>query len=349
MKKSRLILCSILLLVTLTVSVVFNGNSFSKDNSAVATAVNSAGENVNLIATAADNAKAYDLASTELPVGDGKVSSQPTAGYVFACNRNFRTGGARHTGEWFHGDTWNPLDKPHVQGEVLWPDASFSMATQANVLAVTSNGLPVGSPTGNFPIARNDPAYAYDTNPNAIAPQQLAFNIPLAPVLAEEPSCLSMGMIGFTVNGVAFYNALDDAGHDAAAHEVQDLCNGHPQGKGQYHYHSSSPCLPEAEDNTVVGWALDGYPILGMQDASGNPLTNADLDDCHGRVEQVAVDGRTYNYAYRLTPEYPYTLACFSGQVLPETQQSIRQSMGPPQQRGANGRPQRGANGRPQR
>jgi hypothetical protein len=25
-----------------------------------------------------------------------------------------------------------------------------------------------------------------------------------------------MGMIGFTVNGVAFYNALDDAGHDVA-------------------------------------------------------------------------------------------------------------------------------------
>ena len=56
-----------------------------------------------------------------------------------------------------------------------------------------------------------------------------------------------MGMIGFTVTGVALYNALDAAGRDAAAHEVQDLCDGHPQGRGQYHYHSSSPCLPGAE------------------------------------------------------------------------------------------------------
>jgi YHYH protein len=284
--------------------------------------------------------KARNLAPKELPVGDGKVSDQPKAGYVFACNSSFRTSGARHTGSWFHGDTWNPLDKPHVQGQVQWPNASFGTSAQGNTLSVKSNGLPVGTPTGTFPIARNDPAYAYDTNPNPSSAQQLVFNIPLKPVKAEEPSCLSMSMIGFTVNGVAFYNALDDAGHDAAAHEAQDLCDGHPQGKGQYHYHSGSSCLPKG-NNAIVGWALDGYPILSMNDAAGKLLTNADLDVCHGRAEQAIVDGRTYNYAYRLTREYPYTLSCFAGQILPETRQSIRQSMGPPRPRDANGRPLR--------
>jgi hypothetical protein len=285
--------------------------------------------------------EARDPASTELPVGDGKVSDHARAGYVFACNHGFRGGGARHTGSWFHGDTWNPLEKPHVRGRVVWPDASFTTAARGNALAVTGNGLPVGAPTGTFPIARDDPAYAYDTNPNPIIARELAFEIPLHPVAAKGPGCLPMGMIGFTVTGVAFYNALDDAGHDAAAHEVQDLCNGHPQGKGQYHYHSSSPCIPGAEDNAVVGWALDGYPILGMRDAAGKRLTNADLDACHGRAERVVVDGRAYGYAYRVTREYPYTLGCFSGRVLPETRQSIRQSMGPPPQRGPGGRPRR--------
>lgn len=74
-----------------------------------------------------------------------------------------------------------------------------------------------------------------------------------------------MGMIGFTTTGVALCNALDDAGLDTAAHGVQDLCNGQPLGKGQYHYHNASPCLPGADGNTHVGWALDGYPILGMR------------------------------------------------------------------------------------
>lgn len=286
-----------------------------------------------VILTMGSQVRAQGLAPNELPVGDGKVSNQPQAGYVFACNQNFRTGGARHTGPWFHGDTWNPLDKPHVRGKVLWPNASFTMAAQGNVLAINGNGLPVGTATGIFPIASDDPVYTYDTNPNPISTQQLAFNIPLNPVKAQAPSCLSMGMIGFTVNGVAFYNALDAAGRDAAAHEVQDLCDGHPQGKGQYHYHSGSSCLPKG-NNTVVGWAIDGYPILSMNDAAGKLLTNADLDACHGRAEKVIADGRAYDYAYRLTREYPYTLSCFSGQALPETRQSIRESMGPPRQRG---------------
>jgi hypothetical protein len=266
--------------------------------------------------------KPSNLATTELPVGDEKVSNQPRVGYVFACNSNFRTGGARHTGSWFHGNTWNPLKKPHVQGKVQWPNASFETAAQGNALAVKSNGLPVGTPTGTFPIASNDPVYAYDTNPNSIKPQKLAFNLPLKPVKAEQPGCLSKMMIGVTTNGVAFYSALDDAGNDAAAYEVQDLCDGHPQGKGHYHYHSGSDCLPKGK-NAVVGWALDGYPILTMNDAAGKLLTNADLDICHGRAEKVVADGRTYDYAYRLTREYPYTLSCFAGQLLPETRQSM--------------------------
>ncbi len=270
----------------------------------------------------------------ELPVGDGRVSDHPSVGDVYACQQNFREGGARHVGDWFHGDTWDPLAKPHVAGRVMWPQAEHSLQATADALTMAGNGLPVGQPTGIFPIAHDDPVYQYDTNPNPITAQSLSFQIPLKPTRAASPGCLPMGMIGFTNTGVALYNALDDAGRDAAAHEVQDLCDGHPQGKGQYHYHSSSPCLPGADRNEVVGWALDGYPVLGMKDAQGVLLTNADLDGCHGRAETVHVDGRQYEYAYRLTREYPYIMGCFTGMVMQETRQSIRASMGPPRQRG---------------
>jgi YHYH protein len=292
-----------------------------------------------LVVMISDPVLAHHPVATELPVGDGKVTDHPATGNVFACRTQFRTGGARHVGEWLHGDTWNPLEKPHVRGRLLWPDAVFALTEADDTLSVESNGLPVDQPTGSFPIARDDPAYAYDTNPNPIMAQSLAFDIPLAPIKATEPGCLPMGMTGFTLTGVAIYSAIDDAGLDAAAHEVQDLCNGHPQGKGQYHYHNSSPCLPGAESNAVIGWALDGYPILGMRDARNKLITNADLDVCHGRAEQVSVDGRTYAYAYRLTQEYPYTMGCFTGWVPAETRASIRQSMGLPRQRLADGRP----------
>ena len=277
----------------------------------------------------------------ELPLGDGRVTDRPAVGNVFACRTRFRGGGARHDGPWFHGDTWNPAEKPHVAGRVMWPEAKFSLTPHGDRLTVEGNGLPVQQPTGAFPISRNDPVYKYDTNPNGIAAHNLSFEIPAKPVRADAPSCVPMGMIGFTITGVAIYNALDDAGRDAAAHEIQDLCDGHPQGRGQYHYHSSSPCLPGAESNALVGWALDGYPILGMRDAKGKLLTNADLDACHGRAEAVNARGRTYSYAYRLTQEYPYTLGCFTGQVQRSTRQAIRRSLGPPRRRGPDGRPPR--------
>jgi YHYH protein len=274
-----------------------------------------------------------------LPLGDGHVTDHPSAGNVYACQTTFRVG-ARHEGPWFHGDTWNAEEKPHVTGRVIWPEANFTLIRRGDDLAVEGNGLPVEQPTGIFPISPNDPAYQYDTNPNGIKAQNLSFEILAAPVRADQPGCLPMGMIGFTMTGVAIYNALDDAGRDAAAHEIQDRCDGHPQGKGQYHYHSaSSPCLPGAERDTLVGWALDGYPILGMRDAYGTLLTNADLDACHGRAQRVNVSGRTYNYAYRLTREYPYTLGCFAGKVQQKTMQAIRRAMGPPKRRGPNRRP----------
>lgn len=289
----------------------------------------------------------------ELPVGDGKVSTSAKTGYVFSCSQNFRGGGARHVGSWFKGDTWDPTQKPHVQGSIMWPNAQFSMTQDGATVDVLGNNLPLSQPTGTFPIASNDPAFQFDTNPNPITSIAMSFSIPLHPYPENIPSCLSMGMIGFTITGVAFYNALDDAGKDAAAHEVQDLCDGHPQGKGQYHYHSSSPCLPGANQNKIVGWALDGYPILGMVDGSGRQITNADLDACHGREEIVSTNGRTYNYAYRITAEYPYIMGCFTGKVLEETTQSLRASMGIPKQRNKQSSPsqdaQHGENAPPQR
>ncbi len=263
----------------------------------------------------------------ELPVGDGHVTSHPAKGNVYACQTHFRGGGAEHTGSWFHGDTWDPDAKPHVSGRVMWPNARFDVSMSGDSLVVRGNGLPVGQPTGTFPISRNDVAYKYDRNPNSIRAQNMSFHIPAEPVRASQPGCLPMGMIGVTKTGVALYNALDDGGRDAAAHEIQDVCDGHPQMRGQYHYHSGSPCIPGASGNSLVGWALDGYPILGMRDASGGLITNAELDACHGRAESVTVEGRRYDYAYRLTQEYPYIMGCFTGETATTTQ-SIRASAG---------------------
>jgi YHYH protein len=231
----------------------------------------------------------------------------------------FRGGGAQHVGPWIHGKTWDLTQKITVRGRITWPEAQFSITTGGASRLVsrilTGNDLPVNTPTGQFPIARDDPAWQIDRNPNRVAPQDIQLVLPRDPKTAGSPSCVPMGLIGVALNGVAIFNALDDAGRDAVAHEVQDLCNGHPQMRGEYHYHGPSPCLPDETGlNTLIGYAIDGFGIYSMYDANGREITTADLDECHGRVSDVPWDGRSVSlYHYVLTRDYPYTVGCFRG------------------------------------
>jgi YHYH protein len=254
-----------------------------------------------------------------LPLGDGNVSTTSAAvGSVFACRAgNPNAGGAQVDGPWIHGSTWNANQKVVVQGNVSWPSANFSVSVRGRSRVIVTNDLPSGFDTGTFPIQSSDPAYQYDRNPNTIkSGQSITATLPTTPDAASSPHCLPGGAIGVLLNGVLLFDALDGPGRDAVAHEEQDLCQGHPQQDGQYHYHEVPTCLRDnaTGSSTVVGWALDGYPIVVERDAAGNLPNNADLDACHGRVSPVTVDGaRRMTYHYDATLEYPYTLGCFHG------------------------------------
>jgi hypothetical protein len=146
-------------------------------------------------------------------------------------------------------------------------------------------------------------------------------------------------MIGVALSGVAIFNALDAAGRDAVAHEVQDRCNGHPQMQGQYHYHGPTDCIPGATaSNGLIGYALDGFGIYSSYDEGGRELTNADLDECHGRVSRIMWDGREVTlYHYVLTREYPYTVGCFRGSALRMPGREGNQAQGGPPRQGPGG------------
>lgn len=264
----------------------------------------------------AQSARMDVLDPRALPLGDGRVSAEPRRGYVFSCRTQFRGGGAQHAGDWIRGSTWDSTHKIAVQGDVRWTNAVFTIATLGGERRLEGNGLPVGHATGIFPVQRSDPAFLIDRNPNRIQAQAVAFSLPLAPTVAPAPSCVPMGIIGVALNGVALFNALDDSGRDAVAHEVQDRCNGHPEMRGRYHYHGPSPCLAGTTSrNALVGYALDGFGITSSYDENGRELTNADLDECHGRISPIMWDGRQVSmYHYVLTREYPFTVGCFRGQ-----------------------------------
>jgi hypothetical protein len=253
--------------------------------------------------------------SHRLPVGDGRISTTPVAGSVWACTRTFGGGGAFQAGPWFFNDGFFDLSaKTVVQGAIEWPH-QFEIESTDDVRIVRGNGLP-DHPTGQFPIASDDDAYQYDRNPNRIRPQSLEIQLPQRPVLAAAPSCAPQGAIGVLLSGSVFFNALDARGDDAVAHEIQDQCQGHPERTGAYHYHSLTPCLAEGgpEHSSLVGYAFDGFGLYGRRGEAGLDLTNVNLDECHGHTHEVVWDGQaTVLYHYHATWEYPYTLGCYRG------------------------------------
>ncbi len=260
------------------------------------------------------------LDCTKLPLGDLKFSTTgPQQGYVYLCNT---PSGAPvvSTAPWIDAaaGTWNLTTKIAVQGSVSYP-GTFSETVNGATRTIVSNGEPVApETTGVFPIQASDPASQYDRNPNSIGAQSDDFSLPADPTAAAAPGCLSGGMIGITITGVAIYDAFDAAGYDGAAHEVQDSCNGHPDQSSTYHMHAHiQQCVHDdgspTQNSSLLGYALDGYGIYGPW-YNGKILTSADLDECHGITSPVEWDGRLVTmYHYVSTYDFPYTLACYHG------------------------------------
>jgi hypothetical protein len=257
---------------------------------------------------------------TKLPLGDGRASDTPKAGYIYSCQTEFdsNAGGAGTDGPWIDtaAGTWNAEDKVSVPGSVDWPH-SFKTTLNGDTREIAGNDLPDHA-TGTFPIPSSSKAFDYDMNPNSISEQTIGFDLPANPQVADEPSCMG-GESGVMLSGVALFNGFDAGGRDANAHELQDDCQGHPQVQGVYHYHSLSGCIgdnqPGQGHSPLLGYALDGFGIYGHHGENGEVLRDSDLDACHGHTHEIEWDGKTVTmYHYHATYEFPYVVGCFRGE-----------------------------------
>lgn len=265
-----------------------------------------------------DTAKDYGdkYANGILPVGDGKHSSTSASkGTIYTCSQYEQNlareiAGADSRGPWFtdDGQNYDINNKAHVDGKVAWAP-QFSQTINSTGRTITTNDLPSHT-TGVFPIASDDPAYLYDRNPNKVQTQSLTLNLPSAPKYGD-PQCMG-GEAGIMLTGAVLFNGFDAGGRDAGAWEVQDSCGGHPQVQGEYHYHTLSSCISDTNVSTIIGYALDGFPITGPRVGDKNILTTDDLDECHGIFSSLKIGGKsTMTYHYVMTQDFPYSVSCF--------------------------------------
>ncbi len=318
------VLVLLLVVVGLWLGVHHSKSASSGTKAAVITKSGSTPQSAQTEGLQLNTAKEYGdkYADGLLPVGDGKyTTTSAKTGYVYACSQYAQNlasdkGGAETRGPWFTNSNtqYNINKKLHVLGSVTWK-ADFTNTVSGGTRTIVTNDLPSHT-TGIFPIQSSDPAYTYDRNPNSIKGQTLTYALAANPTYGATPNCMG-GEAGIMLTGIALFNAFDAGGRDAGAWEIQDSCSGHPESQGEYHYHTLSSCIKDISVHTVIGFALDGFPITGPQIGSGNILTTADLDECHGLVSTIMLDGKTTTmYHYVMTQDFPYSVSCFRGTAI---------------------------------
>ncbi len=162
------------------------------------------------------------------------------------------------------------------------------------------------------------------TNEQVPVPADYAAPIILDPVLQGTPLTRDAAL-GVAVNGVPIYDytaggemTLDDLAHHQARHDTfqtgqLDICGGHAGRGDDYHYHVTPTCMiaqmDNRDDNPIIGWAFDGFPIYGDTNPDGSPVAAEDLDICNGQPDDI------FGYRYHTSDDAPYIVQCLMGAV----------------------------------
>ena len=140
-----------------------------------------------------------------------------------------------------------------------------------------------------------------------------AWSIPLHPVPAAEgisaKTNFFRGAIAVAVNGIPIFNPIKNDGKtDTFLAGELDQYGGHAGRADDYHYHVAPWHLAERlGPGLPLAYALDGYPIFGLKEPDGSPVTG--LDSFHGHTNG------TGEYHYHASRSYPYINGGFHGQV----------------------------------
>jgi hypothetical protein len=140
-----------------------------------------------------------------------------------------------------------------------------------------------------------------------------AWQFPLQPVVATNPISAKThffrGAIAIAVNGVPIFNPIKNDGHtDTYLAGELDEFGGHAGRADDYHYHIAPLHLQQyVGSNNPIAFALDGYPIYGLNEPDGS--TPVGLDEFNGHTTPQL------GYHYHASKKYPYVNGGFHGVV----------------------------------
>ena len=199
-------------------------------------------------------------------------------------------------------------------------EAFFTMLTEQGYEFYDADGnVYIGDPAGGLIADVNNclEATADDT-------VEMTALIPLQPVMADALTDLgTVAQVGMGIDGVPIFAdapSVLQTGHLPAL----DVCGGHIDPGGWYHWHATATDIDSSFDyedvdadchldqsaSSLFGYAFDGYPIYGSVDQDGSiPIG---LDACSGHISATAEypDGV---YHYHAGLEFPNLPTCLVG------------------------------------
>jgi len=154
---------------------------------------------------------------------------------------------------------------------------------------------------------------------------EMTVRLPVKPVMAEKPTSLgTVAKVGIALDGVPIFAdapSVLDRGHLPAL----DVCGGHIDPGGWYHWHATTTdietalktenvdanCKVAQDASALFGYAFDGFPMYGSKEADGS--TPIGLDECNGH--EVMTKDNEKSYHYHASETFPNLPPCLVGVV----------------------------------
>ena len=206
-----------------------------------------------------------------------------------------------------------------------------------------------GSQTAVAYTAVTHTALAVISYASMIAPslQGSSATIDICPTAASSTTATSLGAIGYLISGTAMFNPFemnastpavsdnasytftDGTGTQQTAYFL-DQCDSHSNGM-TWHAHGNPSCVTSQVDTAtgpshIIGIALDGFPIYGGRDISGNIIQVSQLDACNGIASPTPeFPSGAYHYVLPIgvTTQYA-SINCYRGTVSVATMAAAR-------------------------
>ena len=190
---------------------------------------------------------------------------------------------------------------------------------------------------GTLTVTSNDMiGYTFvSKTPNGLKEQAFTWKVTTSPKVAASSTSIEnqLGTLAFTVTGIPIYGPTEgpvppnEAFGDPVYNNLLDSCKGHTGYNSDYHYHAILAINSCYLDETIVGYANDGFPIYsnpGYKFVSGYAKTgdpksyswkaytyvgggSDTLDQCNGRTDANG------DYRYYITETFPYVIGCYKG------------------------------------